>query len=69
MTNETLPVYVNVTNLNATTIPPPIPPTPWYIYIIPELVLTAGIVATALTFYFSPGLRNSFRTFFNRLRK
>ncbi|WP_048051948.1 hypothetical protein [Saccharolobus islandicus] len=34
------------------------PPPPWYVQYIPEFIIVAGIVATVLTFYFSPELRN-----------
>jgi hypothetical protein len=34
------------------------PSPPWYVQYLPEFIIVAGIVATVLTFYFSPELRN-----------
>jgi len=37
------------------------PPPPWYVHYLPELLIAAGIISTALTFYLSPKLRKIFR--------
>ncbi|QXJ28767.1 hypothetical protein J5U23_01636 [Saccharolobus shibatae B12] len=60
--------FVNSTPANITNIsifpgePPrfaqPLPPPPWYAQYLPEFIIVAGIVATVLTFYFSPELRS-----------
>ncbi|MCH4816241.1 MAG: hypothetical protein QXY87_13890 [Saccharolobus sp.] len=39
----------------------PLPPPPWYVQYLPEFIIVAGIVATVLTFYFSPELRRIVR--------
>jgi len=36
-------------------------PPPWYVQYIPEFILIAGIIATVLTFYFSPELRGAIK--------
>ncbi|WP_029552557.1 hypothetical protein [Saccharolobus solfataricus] len=50
------------TNISIFTVPPrfaqPLPPPPWYVQYLPEFIIAAGIVVTALTFYFSPELRS-----------
>lgn len=33
-------------------------PSPWYVQYLPEFIIAAGIIVTALTFYFSPELRS-----------
>ena len=38
-----------------------VPPPPWYVHYLPELLIAAGIISTALTFYLSPKLRKIFR--------
>jgi len=38
-----------------------LPPPPWYVHYLPELLIAAGIISTALTFYLSPELRKIFR--------
>ncbi|WP_432517912.1 hypothetical protein [Saccharolobus islandicus] len=57
--------FVNNTPTNISIIPgepprfaQPLPPPPWYVQYLPEFIIVAGIVATVLTFYFSPELRN-----------
>ena len=59
--NITIPP--NTTFLNVTI--PPLeaiqPPPPWYVHYLPEFLIAAGIISTALTFYLSPKLRKIFR--------
>jgi hypothetical protein len=55
--NSTPPTIRNVTFIN-TLKPVTQPSLPWYVQYIPEFIIVAGIVATVLTFYFSPELRN-----------
>ncbi|EHP70434.1 hypothetical protein MetMK1DRAFT_00009360 [Metallosphaera yellowstonensis MK1] len=59
--NITIPP--NTTFFNVTI--PPLeaiqPPPPWYVHYLPELLIAAGIISTALTFYLSPELRKIFR--------
>ncbi|EHP68355.1 hypothetical protein MetMK1DRAFT_00027850 [Metallosphaera yellowstonensis MK1] len=63
-------MIINVSNTTAfntttfTTIPPLEaiqPPPPWYVHYLPEFLIAAGIISTALTFYLSPELRKIFR--------
>ena len=51
------------TTFNVTTHPAEViqPPPPWYVHYLPELLIAAGIISTALTFYLSPELRKIFR--------
>jgi hypothetical protein len=66
--NSTLPNIRNVTFINT---PPKVtqPPPPWYVQYIPDFIIMAGILSTVLTFYFSPELRNGFKTLINKYHK
>ncbi|AKA73809.1 hypothetical protein SULI_07705 [Saccharolobus solfataricus] len=44
------------------------PPPPWYVQILPELIIFAGFASLILTIYFSPGLRSALRSVVRWLR-
>ncbi|ARM76383.1 hypothetical protein B6F84_10370 [Acidianus manzaensis] len=45
------------------------PPPPWYVQIIPELIIIAGFASLALTIYFSPELKNTLKSAVRLLKK
>jgi len=65
--NSTLPNISNITIIN--TPPTDTQPPPWYVQYIPVFIIMAGILSTVLTFYFSPELRNGFKTLINKYLK
>ncbi|MEM0374550.1 MAG: hypothetical protein QXV69_09245 [Sulfolobaceae archaeon] len=52
------PSDLNLTHGSPAILAQPPPPPPWYVHYLPEFIIVVGIVATVLTFYFSPELRN-----------